>query len=229
VLVHCPEQYNQLEMEDVETGTRVVSSVTPRKSPDFFHSRLGANASGTRLISVGWIWHPFDAYQLFDLPKAMTDASELDKPVPAQGGPVEVTSAAFRDNDSLFVWCDADGDDFDEEEPDAKDAGRYRPGTIATYDLTANKFLTVAPVAEPAGRLMPLDREHVVGFHGHPRLIHAPSGRVIHEWSDITCGVHGSSIIHHLPAAPPVAMDSARRRFAVGGEQSIALVQIMNL
>jgi hypothetical protein len=177
-------------------------------------------------MSAGWIWHPFDGVLVFDLLRALSDPREFDRGDVGLTGPVEVTSAAWRDDQTLFVWCAADGIDFEDDEPHANDPMRFRPGTIATYDVVRQQFLTIAPLAAPAGRLMPVDREHVVGFHEHPRLIHVPTGRVRAEWQHIPCGVHTSSIIHHVPPAPATAIDPVGARFAVAGSDAIHVVRL---
>ena len=224
VLVHCPEEYNRLEIEEIETGRRLSRSEA-RKPEDIFHSRLAANAAGTRLISAGWVWHPFDVVAHFDLRRAVADPATLDTSDNRFNGPAEATSAAFADDDTLLIWHAPDADDFTDEE-DAAKGPCLRAGTIASYDLAAGRFISVAPVDSPVGRLMPVGREHVVGFHGHPRLIHVSSGRVVHEWPDVACGNHGSSIIHHLPPAPAIALDPVRRRFAVAQKDAIAVVTL---
>lgn len=225
-LVHCPRDYNQLELEQIEAPISVASSnPSDRKSPDFFHSRLAANPSGTRLISAGWVWHPWDSVEMFDLRSAADDITALDRGQHGFGAGVELTSAAFQGDDSLIFWCAPDGVDFDEDEPNANAPDRFRPGTIASYDLTTQKLTSVAPLAVPAGRLMPVGPDHVVGFSSHPRLIHISTGRIEQEWPEIVCGQHASSIIWHQPTAPPLAIDVERRRFAVGSAKVIHVVQ----
>jgi hypothetical protein len=226
LLVHCPKEYNRLEIEPLDGAPGASNAPTQRKPRDFFHSRLAPNPSGTRLMSAGWIWHPFDGVVVFDLLRALNDPAEFDQGDVGLTGSAEVTAAAWRDDDTLFVWCAADGNDFEDDEPHEDDPKRFRPGTIATYDVVRQEFLTVAPLAAPAGRLMPVGPDHVVGFHGHPRLIHVPSGQVIAEWPHIACGVHGSSIIHHLPAAPATAFDPAAGRFAVAANDAIHVVRL---
>lgn len=56
LLVHCPDSYANLEVEDAISGERLT-----RREPaalDFFHSRLSVSPSGRWLASAGWVWHP---------------------------------------------------------------------------------------------------------------------------------------------------------------------------
>ncbi len=63
-LAHCPEEYNQIEIEDIETGKRLTSD---RETHDFFQSRLQASPNGKYLLSAGWVWHPVDMVEVYDL------------------------------------------------------------------------------------------------------------------------------------------------------------------
>jgi hypothetical protein len=50
-IVHCPDKYNKLEIEDVETGERYTQRNTDLH--DFFHSRLSVSENNHYLLSAG--------------------------------------------------------------------------------------------------------------------------------------------------------------------------------
>ena len=50
--VHCPREYNRLEVEVAATGERLTPEVD-RRPQDFFHSRLAVSPDGLRLLSAG--------------------------------------------------------------------------------------------------------------------------------------------------------------------------------
>lgn len=54
LMAHCPDDYDRLEIDDLETGERLIPS-SDRTSVDFFHSRLQISPNGTRLLSAGWV------------------------------------------------------------------------------------------------------------------------------------------------------------------------------
>lgn len=56
LLIHCPEDYNRLEIEDAETGGKL--TLRSSDPADIFHSRLRPSANGGRLLSAGWAWAP---------------------------------------------------------------------------------------------------------------------------------------------------------------------------
>src|SRR5256885_1593523 len=54
VLVHCPDHYNKLEIEELSSGRRLTER--PGRAPDVFHSRLSLSPGGRRLLSGGLGW-----------------------------------------------------------------------------------------------------------------------------------------------------------------------------
>jgi len=63
VLVHCPEEYNELQVEDLVTGERLTTG--PRGPDDVLHSRPALSPDGARL-AVGLP----DAVAVIELPPA---------------------------------------------------------------------------------------------------------------------------------------------------------------
>ncbi len=96
LLVHCPEDYNRLEVEDFLTGERLSHRRSP--PPDIFHARLMPGPDGRSLLAEGWLWHPFDMVQRIDLDAALADPTVLDTSEDRALWPVgdgDAVSAAF--------------------------------------------------------------------------------------------------------------------------------------
>src|SRR5262249_43463755 len=74
LLIHCPEEFNILEVQDAETGR----TLAKRKVRDMeFHSRLAVSPNFGYLIDAGWFWHPVGGAWLCSLPELMkTEAPE---------------------------------------------------------------------------------------------------------------------------------------------------------
>lgn len=53
LLAHCPDDYNRVEIDDVDAGERLTAEAG-REPRDFFHSRLAVSPSGRRLLTAGW-------------------------------------------------------------------------------------------------------------------------------------------------------------------------------
>src|SRR5262249_3427266 len=76
-LVHCPDQYNKLEIEELQTGRRLTTRAG--EPVDFFHSRLQVSPGGKYLLSAGWVWHPLDMIQIFRLSEVLDCPGALDQ------------------------------------------------------------------------------------------------------------------------------------------------------
>lgn len=157
LLIHCPDDYNRLEIEDAETG----ACLTARQSPaaDFFHSRLAVNGSGTRLLGAGWLWHPWDAVVYFDLEEALRNPEHLDlldwcAPTPSDVGAVEERSACWL-TDSQVVLAGGDDDE------GGSDVGLL-PNGLAVYDTSQRRVVSSASLGRPAGTMMGVGETHVL-------------------------------------------------------------------
>ncbi|HEX3110888.1 MAG TPA: hypothetical protein VHU41_17445 [Thermoanaerobaculia bacterium] len=228
LLIHCPDDYNRLEVEDAETGERLTQRQS--KASDFFHSRLRANPSGTRLLSAGWVWHPLDAVVFFDIDLALREPQHLDRidwhTAPSRHvGLVEENSACWQDENFAIV---TGGEDQEDEEAAAEHALelRLRPNGVIVYD-TSNKTVRSACVLEqPAGTVMPIGDTHIIAFYRHPRLVRLNDGHVEKEWPDIASGEQLSSILLPTGSLPPLALDVPNARFAVAASDGIRVVRV---
>jgi len=218
-LVHCPADYNQLEIEEVESGA---SALDPEKSKlrkpaDFFHSRLEISPNGRSLLSAGWVWHPFDTVALFNLDAVVSNPSVLDSiAFPGLDGWGEVNSSAFVDDETILVSENSSRVTYGEGD---KTAARIRSLSIPKGETVYEIGIELA-----AGTMMPIGREHVVAFYQHPKVYHLPTGRLITSWPEIRSGEDSSSIIHHLEKAPAIARDRQKHRFAIANGHEILVV-----
>jgi hypothetical protein len=230
LLAHCPKSYARIEIDDAETGERLTHS-TSRKEADFFHSRLSVSPAGKRLLSAGWVWHPWDAVVSFDIEAALADPTLLDDLQGAASSRnvdvAEESSAAWVDDDTLLIGG-SDEAEYPEEATalDAQRTGpRLHPNGIAVFDVRAGAYTRSAEIGYPPGVMMPVGRHHVVTFFDCPRLVSLNSGRVVHAWSDLATGKVVSSIVRSQPY-PTFALDPVRTRFAVAVTGGIEVVTI---
>jgi hypothetical protein len=219
VLVHCPDEYNQLEIEEIENGRRLIPGEA-RKPSDYFHSRLMIDPSGRWLISAGWVWHPWETPAIYDLERALADPDVIDKSSDAIPGG-EVHAVAYAGDDLLIAWSAKEAETEDDGEQ-----FEMKPCTIGMFSLSQMKLVAVQKVEEEIGMMMAVGTEHVVGFYEHPKLVHVPSGRVVARWPEISSGKQRGSINWHHEPVPPIALDSEHRRFAVAGEKQITVVEL---
>jgi hypothetical protein len=202
VLVHCPEHYNRLEIDDIATGERL-TLCEERQPPDIFHSRLSFSPASGRFLSAGWIWHPIDDVRVYPIEETLADPRVLDQVgmLPAPG--TEISSAAFLDEDRVAFWTSEET--FCDEE-DFADPGLIRPSHLTLWDLNAGKAIHSVGITEPVGTTMTITPECVVGFHCHPKLIDFATGKVVERMESIDSGKQVSSICRE--PLPPMAIDA---------------------
>jgi len=218
-LIHCPEDYCQLDIEDIETG-KILTSHKRREPNDFFHSRLLISPNGKWLMSAGWVWHPLDCVELFDIATALKDPLSLDKPNIITSEDLEISSAAFLDDNYVFVGS---SDEFINE-PDSDNLGA---NTIALWSLESNDYIASISCNSPIGELLPIDQRYVVSFYKHPRLWDMNKKIMVHEWSDINSGTKRNSFApaYNEQPYPPLAIDHIKKRFAVADRENIYVVE----
>lgn len=223
VIAHCPDECNRLEIDDLATGMRLTN--TEKRCPcDFFFSRLAADDSCSFLLSAGWRWHPVDHVKVFDIEEAMRNPLHLDRDGLELETIAAYSSACFGHEGRLIVWLMSDHDD---AIPGAEDTVRERHpfGVLRTFDLRQKRLISsIYPQAEP-GTIAPLGGHHILGFHEHPKVIDLGTGAVVAEWPHLRTGKQASSIIRHIEAIPPFAVDSKHLRFAVADQEGIVVVQ----
>jgi hypothetical protein len=218
LIAHCPDEYCRLELEDIVTGERLGDSRN-RKPRDFFHSRLRVSPNRRWLLSAGWVWHPFSMVAVFDVEAALKTSDALDRPMALPDIDGEVGAAEFLPNDRILVGTSEENLGNDDQDAIGSD-------TIAVIDVAARDVASQARTGEKMGSLMPIDEEVAVSFFEHPKLISLRTGQVLERWETIKSGKQTSSIIWNDMPIPPIAVDVARRRFAVADNAGVSVVEL---
>lgn len=216
-IAHCPDEYNVIEIEEVETGIRLTEKERPQH--DFFQSRLQISPNRKILLSAGWIWHPIDAIELYNLSESISEPHLLS---PFGGENLEnidlweINNAVFINDKQLLLsgTGDSENEDVSEEM------------SIVVYDLEKQIVASQVKINEPTGLLMALNENFAVGFYEHPKLFDLTSGEIIHRWSDISTDKRNSSIVWGIDNLSKIALDKENKRFAVGTKNSIEVVVI---
>lgn len=230
VLVHCPDEYNVLQVEDAGTGERLTSGA--REPRDFFHSRLSVSPDGRRLLSAGWVWSPVGLASAYDLQEALTDASVLD----GEGAPghalldAEVGSACWLDADRLAVSA-TDEDLGDEEERQA-----LRVRELGVWSCTQERWVHRSATGsgdgdgdgdgDGWGTLVHCGGNRVMSLYGYPRLVDVTDGTVLAQWPDVAVPRRdGAFGVTHVPT-PVTALHPDGTRLAVAVEEGIAVLEL---
>lgn len=218
VVVHCPNNYNVLEIEDLESGRLLAAGSGSR---DVFHSRLDISPDGRHLLVAGWVWHPYGTMEVYDLGQALGDPASLDRPgvmATSPGADAEVAAACWLSADRVAV---ATNDEvFDDEEH----AG-VEPRHLGVWSLAEQRWVHRSPARVTLGTMLPR-RDTVVSLYGHPSLIDVATGRVVDEWPDVRVPEKdGSFGVTHVPT-PTAALSHDGKRLAVAQEGGIAVITL---
>jgi hypothetical protein len=219
-IVHCPEQYNRLEIENATTGQRLSAS-DAREPKDVFHSRLAVSPSGRYLLSAGWVWHPWGCLFVYDLHQALRHPQLLDGfgDVFDLRGLIqaEVSGACFIGDDVLISTSD------EPNEPETPDD--LAPNMLVRWSSTDRRFAWRRQLDHCAGDLLPVDGG-VLAVNGHPRLFDATTGDLVHAWPDLPTGLADGSITWEKTFTGParIAIDKTGPRFAYTDGQRVVIV-----
>ena len=222
VVAHCPDAYDKLHIEDVETGERLTERDDDHAS-DVFHSRLRASPDGRHLLSAGWVWHPYGVLDVFDVEAGLARPASLDEqhPFSRNGINAEVESACWLDED-LIVVATTPEEPLDDDSPD-----ELGPSEVGVWSIGEARWQSRTALGSTRlGSLTAFGRR-VLGLFGHPKLLDPFSGELIAEWPDIDSGRQDSSIVHHLEPPPPAfAADTAANRFAIAQGEDVVVVEL---
>lgn len=219
VLVHCPDEYNVLQIEDAATGERLTA--VAREPRDFFHSRLAVSPDGRRLLSAGWVWSPVGLMSSYELQEALTDPSVLDR----EGAPgimaldAEVASACWLDTDRLAVAATA------EDLGDGEDRQALRPDELGVWSCAQGRW-THRSGGGDWGTLVPCGGSRVMSLHGHPQLVESTDGTVLAQWPGVAVSRRdGAYGVTHVPS-PVTALHPDGTRLALALEEGIAVLEL---
>jgi hypothetical protein len=222
--VHCPAEYNRLEIDDAVTGERLTSSEN-REPADVFHSRLAVSASGRYLLSAGWVWLPWGCVLVYDLHGALAKPENLDTlgdVIDLRGlTQWEVAGACFVEDD-IVVSTSAEPEVNDPDEPD-----ELAPNMLARWSIAERKFLWRKQLDQTAGDVVSMG-DDVLSLYQHPRLYDGKTGELLEEWPDLPTGQADSAIVrdHAFSGPARVAIDHHNRRFAVTDGERVTVVYL---
>jgi hypothetical protein len=220
ILVHCPDHYNVLEIDDLESGLRLTAG--ERRPQDVFHSRLAVSPDGRHLLMAGWLWHPYGVGWVFDLQAALADPSALDGDGIVslyEAVDAEVAAACWLDEDRVVMAASA------EEPLDGESSGALSPGQLGVWSISAGAWQHRANVADPIGTMIARGNQ-ILALHGHPRLIDPLTGAVLDEWPDVTVSAKNESYgVTHLPT-PVAALHPDQHCLAIAQPDHIAVIHL---
>ena len=217
-LIHCPNEYCQLDLEEVETG-EIVTQTKERKPSDFFHSRLEVSPDNKTLISKGWGWHPFDFVELFDI-DALSNPLSLDKSKTEPSVAGEICAASFINNDTILIGSPSETEEFEE-----RISERLGPGQIATWNIRTN---TISKPVNPdfivGGHLTPINETYAWDLFDFPKIINYNTGKIVEKIESIFSGKQKSSIISAQDDLPKISFNRQTKQVAIASDNKIEIL-----
>ena len=176
-VIHCPESYDRLEIEDFETGERL--SHHPERDPsDIFHSHLEVSADGRYLLNGAWVWHPWCIQQVYDLEACVADPLLLDGEGCGPQTDSDIASVCFFGESRLMVISSFE--DVDEEE----DAFDFPPRHAGIFQLPENRLLWKQGLKTPL-ELVPINEHFAWSLYGHVGLYDLKAGKLLEHVPDL--------------------------------------------
>jgi WD40 repeat protein len=218
-LVHCPTEYCQIDFENIETG-ELVTKIADRKPSDFFHSRFEVSPDNKTLLSKGWIWHPADFVEIFDIEECLNNPLLLDKSKFKPDVDAEICVAGFIDNENVLIGSPNENEPFNDEPTD-----KLINGQIAIWNIKTNEISKpIMPKFKIGGHLFPIDKTYAWDLFEYPKIVDFKTGEIIDKIEDINSGQQISSIIHHINDLPKIAFNKKTRQIAIAKNSTIEIL-----
>ncbi|MBL4676133.1 MAG: hypothetical protein JKY70_08025 [Mucilaginibacter sp.] len=207
-LIHCPIAYNQLDIEDVETG-KIVTNIPERKPFDIFHSRLEVSADGNYLLSKGWVWHPISVVMVFDIAACLTDPMKLDHPQFEPKLLGDYCTASFINNSTIVVGSS--------DELQEKDDNWFASEHLAIWELQTNELSKPVKVKSEFGNIFAINSRYVWDMYKYPKIIDLHTGRIVDQNNEISSGLENSSINGNSDEFKGIVFNRDTKQIAIKG------------
>lgn len=215
-LIHCPNGYNRIDFENVETG-EMITNISERKPTDFFHSRFEISSNNKYLLSKGWVWHPLSVITVFDIEECFKNPLLLDKSEIEPKVGSEINTACFVNETEILIGCS-------EEEPYDEDLAEILPqNSVAFWNVETNKISKPTKLNFEFGNLFAINKKYAWDLYKFPKLINLESGEIEFKNEDLFSGKQNSSIIGYLDNQPNIAFDKKTKKIAITNKEKIEI------
>lgn len=214
-IVHCPEKYNKIEIEEVETGNKIVSPKKRKRYPrGEYHSHFKIGSDGGTLLSrCGYLLQGGNFIEIFDLEECFLDPRKLAQSNLMPNFCIKIKGADFIDEDRVLL-----GYTF----PSKKNTDVY---AISVWNFRTNELFDPVMCGTKLGvHLHVIDENRAWDLYDYPKIIEIQTGKILDECPEIDSGQQDSPIIHHLKNLPKVAFERETGRIAIGFEDTLEIL-----
>jgi hypothetical protein len=216
-LIHCPNAYNQIDFENVETG-QMLTNIMGRKPSDFYHSRFEISPNNKYLLSKGWVWHPLSIMTLFDIEECFKNPLMLDNANNNPNVGTEVNTASFITETKILIGTSEDEELIDDELPDI-----LPQKSIAIWNIETNEISKPTKLDFEFGNLFSIDENFAWDLYLFPKLINIHSGEIVFQDQELYSGKQNSSIIRNSDNEPKIAFDRITKKIAITNKEKIEI------
>jgi len=207
-LVHCPIDYCRLDFENVETG-EIVTNIPGRDPSDVFHSRLSISPDGKYLMVCGWVWHPLERVELFDIAACLKNPRLLDDSSLYPDFGTEINSAIFIDSERILIAA-SDEDPLNDETPPSLPKKH-----IAIWSFLSGDLSEPVKVNGDFGNLFAINEKLAWDMYKYPKIINIQTGEIESKIEDINSGLQNSAIFSDVAKSPQICFDRQSGQIAV--------------
>ena len=215
-LIHCPISYSQLDFEDVETG-EIITNVAGRSPDDSFHSRLEISPNGKFLMSKGWVWHPLDEVNVFDINECIKNPLLLDNPQFHPNVGVEICTASFIDDKTIIIGSS-------DEVINEDEIPKLPPKHICVWNFKTDQISKPIAVKEEFGNLFAINSKYVWDLLHFPKIINMNTGEIVDQKKEINSGKQNSSLISDTKDFPSIIFNRQTKQIAIKGDERIEVL-----
>lgn len=206
-LIHCPVQYCQLDFENVETG-EIVTNMPGRKADDVFHSRLEISLDNIFLMSKGWVWHPLNVVEVFNIDDCLKNPLLLGHSNLYPHVGTEICTASFINNTKVLIGSS-------DEVINEDHLNHLPPKHITIWNLENNQLSKPVEVTGPFGNLFVINEDYAWDIFSFPKIVNIHTGEIIDKDETIASGEQNSSIIHYHDKLPLIAFNPQTKQIAI--------------
>ncbi|HVS91407.1 MAG TPA: hypothetical protein VHE59_05195 [Mucilaginibacter sp.] len=188
-LAHCPLDYCRLDFENVETG-EIVTDVPNRKPAEVFHSRFSISPNNKHLMVCGWVWHPVDVVEVFDIAACLKNPLLLDKTSTSPDFGTQVNSSSFIDDERILIAASG-GEPFDTETPPDLPLKH-----VAIWNFLNNDLSVPVKIDAEFGNLFAINDKRAWDMYKFPKIINIETGQIESKLEDVDSGLQISSILY---------------------------------
>ncbi|NHA03836.1 hypothetical protein G7092_08520 [Mucilaginibacter sp. HC2] len=214
-LIHCPISYCQLDFENVETG-EIVTHIPERDAGDVFYSRLEISSDNKFLMSKGWLWHPLNWIDVFNIEECLKNPLQLDQSTLYPGVGTEICTASFIDNNRILIGSS-------DEVIDGEN-NNLPPKHIAIWDLEINQISKPVKAKGEFGNLFAIDENLAWDMYLFPKIINIHTGEIINSDETIDSGNQNSAIINRDDKIPQIVFNRQTKQIAIAGHEKIEVL-----